>query len=254
MKLLAIATAILLLFALIPHTIDANAQQIVQGHFNLFFSSFAGRSNYSIYYQFPKTVSTNSNFTIRITLFVNELSGLKLYISNYNILITLYGNSKAFIRTIAPNTTRFLYEGAHWGPIEATFNLRADEIGSSEKPVNTTISIRFVATVWYELPPNCNLCQPFEPESDERTVGSIMIVPQQSNPQIQYTYLLIAILIALAMVLLLLRLNQKRAKVRAIQSDVKNTILVVPVAGPVPGRHWLVLQPFQCKDHILMHQ
>lgn len=198
-------TSVVVLFALLfqllpPSTGLSPQQENVSGHFNLAFVDSMGVSNYTIYYSYPRKVESGSNFTLQTTVFVNRLSGLKLYLTNYVLVFTLVTQGRALMQTVRDTSGRFLYEGAHWGPLTTTFPIQLDEVVGSRESPNATLAIRFVATVWYEIIPPCPFCPLNWPEGDERSVGTVLILPQSNRSFLPGT-LQIAASVAVAAVL-----------------------------------------------------
>lgn len=99
--------------------------QTISGIFGVSVTNPSGSSSYSIQYSYPREVEAGQTLKITVIFYVNQLSGLKLFASAYNISALIGLNSGGFIGTGSvgywpPSTflgaSGNLYPGSHWGP------------------------------------------------------------------------------------------------------------------------------------------
>jgi len=115
---------LLLASATLPSAPVARAQT-VSGTFGVSVTNASGSSSYSVQYSYPREVVAGQILRITVVLYVNQLTGLKLYASAYNLSALIGLNSSGFIGTGSvgywpPSTflgaSGDLYPGSHWGP------------------------------------------------------------------------------------------------------------------------------------------
>jgi hypothetical protein len=171
------------------------------GSVGMSFSSSAGDSNYTVLYSFPGTAVAGKSLNVTLTLEVNELTNLKLYVVAYEMDVTLYlTNGNAIIGKImgpTGNPNSYLYAGSHWGPVNVTIPVTDAAAGiSSGASMTGYLSVTLISDVWYDLQaPNLPVSYP---ESDSKTMASITVVPEGSASIVPTAYLEYASVAAVA--------------------------------------------------------
>src|SRR5579872_1074742 len=152
----------------------------VSGSFDLTFSNYAGVSQYTVQYRYPSVVSVGQNLSVTVTVFVDQLTELKLYLYDWGMIGTIYAPSgeptKAQI--LSQNAGTFLYQGSHWGPITIEIPVSASSFNvAAGQTFATPLVLQWIADVQYDKPYNYHF-----DESDQRVAGNVTIVNSvQSN-------------------------------------------------------------------------
>jgi hypothetical protein len=226
LKLLVIIVLALLIFSIISQRSTSEAASSptrISGSFDLSFTNYDSVSKYTIDYQYPSTVNAGQNLTVTVTVFVDELTSLKLFVFDWGIVSTINspnGEPKSQKLTVA-QFNDYLYQGSHWGPVNVTIPvLSSNFTGSNEKSYTTSLTLEWISDVWYDKPYSWHFY-----ESDERDVGNVTITDnaQSSSSSFSstYYYLLLAsgIGIAGAMVFLDSRRDKGSIDHRSRQGD-----------------------------------
>lgn len=130
---------------------------IASGSFQLSFQNLNGNSKYTISYSYPTSASWNDNLNVAITVFVNELTGVKEYVQDYSLILTISANNGgAIVQRLhhgsAGVPADYLYQGSHWGPINMTVPLNPSNFSaSSQESLGASLSIQFIGNVQYGL-------------------------------------------------------------------------------------------------------
>lgn len=160
---------------------------VVSGSFVVTNRNPNGTSMYTVDYRYPSAVTVGANLTVTVTLEVNELSGLKLYLDNYSAYVTLFDASGHFLATkgLAANVyttvsaltqTRYLYPGSHWGPVNVTVPVLASATGLAPGQSELgNLSIAIFTSVWYDHPVSTHYV-----ETGNKEVGTLNLTRPQS--------------------------------------------------------------------------
>lgn len=133
-------------------TLVTNGEQPTQS--GNFVSSFSdrpfgtsfGNGTYTVSYLFPSVVSLGSNFTTQVSLQVNELTELQLYVEQYQITVRVnVPNGQGASGTVGGSTP--LYPGAIWGPKNITIPITQLMTGPFAGSLNASVSITLATTV-----------------------------------------------------------------------------------------------------------
>jgi len=182
-------------------TLAVSSVETKSGSFAIEFQNAAGKSQYTLIYAYPAEVSIGQNLTITTTLEVNDLTGVKLYVSNYQVSALVHSPGEQVVaRTVSSNSGRILYPGGHFGPINITIPLRASDFGlASGQTTEANLSIGFVVQVWYDFP-----VENFFTDTGSRDVGTVRIVNQASSSPGSGSYVVAsAVLVAIVAAALL---------------------------------------------------
>lgn len=160
-----------------PSTFRASAEKnqsptFVSGSFQLSFTNTDGTSEYTILYRYPLSVVLGSNFTIQVTVFVDMLSGLKLYLIDYGLTVSIFGSSgQVAMKQVLSNPGMYLYAGSHWGPMNISIPISGPDFQNAQGDSNiANVSLQFVGDVWYDIPVNWHYY-----DSGTRGIGNITI-------------------------------------------------------------------------------
>ena len=164
---------------------------------------------YTVRYSYPTTVKIGTNLTIQILMVVDQLTGLRTYLQDYGVVVTL--NIDA---THTPTKTvhifpgsDFLYQGAHWGPVSVSLPLNDLNTGvgvGQENRANLTIT--FADYVWL-VSPVLN----YVPESGSKAVGTVTIQNPSPSPGLGSYLPYLAVAVGIALVLISLVIGKKKA-------------------------------------------
>jgi len=158
---------------------------VISGTFVLSNQDPNGTSMYTVHYSYPATLSLGTNFTIQIIVIIDQLSGLKTYLQDYGAIVTLNIDANHIpTKTVHVYPgNNFLYQGAHWGPVNISLPLDQQNTGvgiAQESKANVTVI--FADDVWLGSP-----ILNFAPESGRKVVGTVTILGQsQSGDYEQY--------------------------------------------------------------------
>ncbi len=167
----------------------------VSGNFKINSVEPNGSSEYTIDYDYPKEVVTGSNLTVTVTLEINSLRGLKLFLTDYRIDVFVSIPRKLVAHGQNLGGERYLYEGAHWGPRKIVMPINASGAGVMPgQTIAANISIGFLANVWLDYPISY-----YSPDSGTEAVGNVVISNRSSSPPLPY---FVPVLVALGLALL----------------------------------------------------
>ena len=79
----------------------------------------SGTSGYTIFYYVPPTAKTGSNLNVTVLLYLDTLTGLKLYVRDYGLTVAVdLGKGHTIIRSanVSVVEQKWLYPGGRWGP------------------------------------------------------------------------------------------------------------------------------------------
>jgi len=128
----------------------------MSGSFGVAVTNASGSSSYTIQYSYPSVVTVGQNATVTIVLFVNQLTGLKLFVSAYNVTATVGSNSSGFVGSgtvgywppsTALGASGDLYPGAHWGPEKLNVTITTPASGGSSLGTPGYLTIGLVTKV-----------------------------------------------------------------------------------------------------------
>ncbi len=137
------------------------------------FGKNVGNGTYTVSYNFPSVLSLGSNLTGQVSLQVNQLNGLQVYVEEYQITVEVaVPNGQGTTAVVGGSAP--LYPGAIWGPENVTIPITQQAIGSVSGSVNASVSIVLATTVLVQILGNA----PGGLErvhSDSQLVGNITI-------------------------------------------------------------------------------
>lgn len=137
------------------------------------FGRSLGNGTYTVSYSYPSVMSLGSNFTTQVSLQVNELNGLQVYVEKYQVMVqVLVANGQGAAGTVGDSAQ--LYPGAIWGPKNVTIPITQQVTGSATGSFNASVSITLATTVRVDYPV---LEDHFH--SASQVVGNLVI---ESNP------------------------------------------------------------------------
>src|SRR5579872_1111443 len=188
------------------------ADRTISGNFQLSDVTLIGSSTYTILYKYPSVVLWGNNLTIGITVEVNQLSGLFLYLFTYGVTVTVFSaNGLATMQLVkggGADQSDFLYQGAHWGPLNVTISINHQVLGNSSQPLSGNISVQFIDNLQLDRSAT-NPYGTYE-ESGSQTIGNFTIVNAPSGPQINENYLLVFIPVVIIFMIFILWLTRSR--------------------------------------------
>jgi hypothetical protein len=190
------AGAVMILLSAVPLTHSQSGT--IAGSFKVTDTNNNGLSEYLVRFQYPARVDVGSNFTVQVVVEVQNLTGLKLYVTSYGvsaILTDLAGNLLA-TGSVQPVTGVRIYPGGHWGPLNVTLFVQSSPSGAqSGGTENGSLTISIFTMVWYDEPLTNNY-----PDSGSREAGTVFV--QTEAPNGYNLQLPVIILLAIAGVLL----------------------------------------------------
>ena len=212
-------TALLLTMSIMGKT---SAQQVSGSAHFVFDVQSNGISAYTIYYSYPQNVTVGSNFTLRVYGYVDELTGLKLYVEKYSIsIMASLSTGQVLTQTVLEDAV-FLYAGARFGPFNITIPFTQSEMGDlpSGQSTNASLVLLFGATVYYDKPIGIGVH-----DSSQKGIGNVTIVEPNQNPPnftnlIIYASLAAAVSAVIAGVTLIRRQGRKKAP--KVEKDLKS--------------------------------
>ncbi len=217
----------LLVFA--PLTVPVRAQsQLVTGSFDITVTDQAGTSVYTIQYSYPTQVTVGQSANLSVVLQIRSLTGLKLFVSAYNITALVGVNSGGFVasRTVGyyPASTDLgasgnLYPGGHWGPYNITLPIgNAPPAPGPGETVQGFLSIGLLTKVsTYEA-----IGAPAITESGSKVVGPLSV---SNNSQLSTSNPLILVAVAAAVpIAVLVYFVFGRAKHRRTRTSAESQI------------------------------
>lgn len=191
---LAAAVALIILAAAPFQAVAAGSY--TRGSFRVVDSNNYGTSVYTIDYSYPSTIQVGQQFNVTLTLFVTNLTGLKLYLDNYSFSVNLLSPSGSFIGSagIKTGVSRALYPGGHWGPVNVSVPIRPSAVGigpGGSESANITVGT--ITSVFYDFPLYYDML-----DTGSSSVGNVQVVYEGSPP---LPVIPIAILVVVALVL-----------------------------------------------------
>ena len=110
------------------------------------FGKNIGNGTFTISYSFPAQTRVGSNVTGQVSLQVNQLNGLQLYVELYQITVQIalpsgHGTSG----TVSGSGP--LYPGAIWGPKNVTLPMTEQQLGTISGSANASVSITVGTTI-----------------------------------------------------------------------------------------------------------
>ncbi len=133
-----------------------------------------GRSQYTLFYTYPKAVKTGSTFTITLVFVVNTLSGLREYLQDYLLTVSLPVTPHHTISqsvSVPAAEMKYLYPGGRWGPLNITMPINETASGLTPgQRVNANVSLGFLGDVLYYPPISY-----YYPEGGQQLAGNVVI-------------------------------------------------------------------------------
>jgi hypothetical protein len=211
-----------------PSTWAANGVQIVSGSYQVRLSSNLGLSEYTIQYQYPSVVDLGQNLNLTVTVFVNQLTELKLYVFDWGIVSTISTPNGAPVtqKITVSNVNDYLYTGSHWGPTTVTIPINSSNFSpAAGQSFVASISLEWIADVQYDKPYSYHFY-----ENNFTDLGNVTItnnVQHGGSNITTYYYLVIGVIVIGAIVITGWFLSRKRASKRAIASPTANNKLQI---------------------------
>lgn len=214
----------LLIFSNVSTFVRSEAQSAptkITGSFNLQFQNYAGQSSYTIDYQYPSVVNVGQNFSVTVTVFVDQLTNLKLYLFDWGMQSTI--NSPAGVpitqEVAVGKLNDYLYQGSHWGPVNVTIPVTAGNFSiSSGSSYNTSVTLNWIADVWYDTPYNWHFY-----ENQQHVIGNLTLTNIQPKvggvPSTFYYLTIAAIGVAIAAAAIFLATRGRNPKQPSTISD-----------------------------------
>jgi hypothetical protein len=151
--------------------VSGDSQTPVTGTFPFFHQdTYIGNATYTVYYEFPSSVSVGSNFTAQVSLQVNGLAGLEEYLTNYELSVELGLPSGQGLSQFQANTSP-MYPGGIWGPRNITIPITQSDTGLSVgSSISASVTIRMSTTVHVGYPLLTHVTH-----TDAKSVGNVTI-------------------------------------------------------------------------------
>jgi hypothetical protein len=116
-----------------------------------------GSTSYVIFYTYPSAAQVGSNLTISLSLRVQAFSGVIEFAVGYEMRVQLFvGTEQQQVTISGPagfNSSAFLFPGATWGPINATFPLTEADTGLAVgQSTNATFSATLLDNIYVGAP------------------------------------------------------------------------------------------------------
>ncbi len=169
--LIIVAIALLLVIWGIPPPVHAQSG-LTAGSVSFSVPDSRGTSSYTLLYSYPSVITAGRNFNVTITLEIDSLTGLKLYLIEYSVAVTVSTSSGASVTRLVESTSPWLYPGSHWGPLDASLPISTDDFkvppGESTM-ANVTLALG--TEVWWDQPFSSHF-----PESASKSVGTVTIL------------------------------------------------------------------------------
>lgn len=170
--LLALLLCGLLAATCIPGTHAQQSPTMQTGSFGGGAKDSSGTSNYTVLYSYPAVVtpSTGSNFTLKLQLLVDSLTGLRVNVYTFGYAVTIYWTSGAvLLGHYQWYGTNYLYPGSHSPVANVTIPLNDTglEISRGQKTMGT-INVNTVVEVFYGPPINFDF-----PDAFMATIGNL---------------------------------------------------------------------------------
>ncbi len=187
--LFALVCAILLV-SLSVRQVDSqvSTSSAISGSFDLTFSSNVGTSKYTLQYSYPSAITLGQNLTVTVTVFVDQLTELKLYVFDWGLQATMSGPGGIPVsnKILSAGSGNFLYQGSHWGPVNVVIPITSSNFNLTRgKSFTTQVILQWIADVQYDKPYNYHF-----QESDQRVAGNLTVVnPNSTSGTANYYYL-----------------------------------------------------------------
>ncbi len=163
------------------------ATSVVSGSYNYVVPSTQGTSSYTVVWSYPSSVTVGQKLNVTATLFLDGLTGLKLFADTYLLSAFVDLPGRAFVGENNVSSyfgcglpkgcgSPHIYPGGHWGPENISIVIGNPPGGLGPSGATATVSVGFVTTVWYDAPTS----QDYQ-ESGSRVVGNITIVPASGS-------------------------------------------------------------------------
>ena len=186
------------------------------------FTNPTGTSMYTLLVDSPDEVLSDSNWTITVSLILNSLTKLKLYMYYSAIIVTvelpsgktLERVSQFGVHPITDYPDR-LYPGGKWGPTDITFELAKEDLEiTSSGSIDTMIFLKVdISENLYVLSPEAPPASTYE--TFRVTIGQVKIINSAPNIITGYLPFIIGGVTSMAVLIALLlynRLNQRSVK------------------------------------------
>lgn len=157
----------------------ASSVQYVSGSYNLTLSNYAGVSEYTIDYRYPATVNVGQTFNVTVTVLVDELTELKLYVYDWGVVSTLNSPAGPPVsdQMTINNAYHYLYAGSHWGPVNVSIPITSGNFSvTSGKSYVSSVDLEWIADVQYDRPYNWHFY-----ESNVTDLGNVTLLNQAQS-------------------------------------------------------------------------
>ena len=147
---------------------------VPSNQFQIRHQDVSGTSGYTIFYYVPPTARTGSNLNVSVLLYVDTLTGIKLYVRDYGLTVAVdLGGGHTIISSanVSVDEQKWLYPGGRWGPLNISLPLTEQDTGLAPgQAVRANVTISLLATIWYDSP-----IFNYLPESGDGRVGSVYV-------------------------------------------------------------------------------
>ncbi len=174
-------------------------------------TNYAGTSEYTINYKYPSTVNLGENLTVTVTVIVNELTELKLYLFDWGMqsIVNNPDGQPISQQLSVAQLNDFMYPGSHWGPANITIPISQQNFSlTAGQSYNTSLTLNWIADVEYDRPYSYHFY-----ENDQHVIGNVTVVDNVQSKSVgsgSDYYLVIAIIgIAVAAVAVWLVLGKR---------------------------------------------
>jgi hypothetical protein len=175
------------LISCIPSTVSGAPAQVT-GSFYVVVPSSQGTSSYTVVWSYPASVEWGKAVNFSASLFVDTLTGLKLFVDTYELSAFVDLPGKGFVGqgNVTSNIgcdrpkgcgSPLIYPGAHWGPENMTLQIGSPGSASPQEVTNASVSFGFLTTVWYDSP----VLHDYQ-DSGSKVVGNLTITPSGNAP------------------------------------------------------------------------
>jgi hypothetical protein len=154
----------------------------MSGSYRVVVPGSQGTSSYTVVWSYPASVSAGERLNVSATLYVNGLTGLKLFVDTYILSVFVEFPGKGFIGE--GNASSFygcdrpmgcgsphIYPGGHWGPETISVPLGSSSVPIPQGSSTATVTIGFVTSVWYDAPVSLDY-----QESGSQVVGNLTVI------------------------------------------------------------------------------
>jgi hypothetical protein len=175
-----------LLTSCIPAPVRGASAQ-VSGSYEVTVPGSRGTSSYTVIWSYPTSVEWGKKVNVSATLYVDGLTGLKLFVDTYvlSAFVDLpgkgfvgQGNVSSFLGCDRPKGcgSPLIYPGGHWGPENISLQIGNPGSPGPQGESNASVSVGFLTTVWYDAPVSLDY-----QESGSKVVGNLTVVPSGNN-------------------------------------------------------------------------